>query len=441
VDAGTDPRGGSRDAAAVRDVGPYDRPPATPPVAGHGWLVKDLGAAAAGPATMRLTTGLLTLRAGGADIGGTADGMGFVYQKARGDFELVARVRSLQMTDPGALAGVLVRADDVTPGAAGVFLGILGDPAMGGRVVVRRTAGASSEALPVDAQIRAGQYLRVQRQGRRFTLSRSSDRIGWVKVQAIDLDLPLDVAAGVAASAHDAGAATTAEIDYLRLMAADAGAVGLGWQLDALTGIGQAASLTGGNLALTAAADGFSTTSEVGALALVEVSGAMTLTARIDALGSAATPRARVGLMFREGTPGRLSTLSRHAMISLTAAGVVQFQKRDRSTNFDPGQMRAMVRPPVWLRLARWDDPATFRTRVSASTSTDGVTWTPLDAADFALADPSVAGVIFSSGDARTHDTVRLSGLSLVATPGPPAAGPPPDAAAPPVSDARGPGQ
>ena len=392
---------------------------------------------------MRLTSGLLTLRAGGMDIGGTADGMGFVYQKARGDFDLVARVRSLQMTDPGALAGVLVRADEVTPGAAGLFLGILGDPAMGGRVVVRRAAGAASEPLPPDIQIRAGQYLRLQRQGRRFTLSRSSDRLGWVRVQVIDLDLPVDVAVGVAASARSATAATTAEIDYLRLLAADAAAVGQGWQLDSLTGIGQAAALAGGNLSLTAAADGFSTTAEVGTLALVEVSGSQTLSARIDALGGPASPRARVGLMFREGEAGRLSTASRHAMISLTAAGVVQFQKRDRSTNFDPGQMRAMVRPPVWLRLVRWDDPANFRTRVTALTSADGVTWTALDAADFALADPSVAGVIFSSGDSRTHDTVRLSGLTLTATTMAPPAGPPPDAggidAA--VTDARGPGQ
>ena len=436
VDAGTDPRGGNRDASAVRDVGPYDRAPLTPPAAGHGWLVKDLGAVGAGPATMRLTGSLLTLRAGGMDIGGTADGLGFVYQKTRGDFELVSRVRSLQMTDPGALAGVLVRADDVNPGAASVFLGILGDPAMGGRVVVRRTAGAASEALPPDVQIRAGQYLRVQRQGRRFTLSRSSDRVGWVRVQVMDVDLPLEVAVGVAASARNATMATTAEIDYLRLWAADATAAGQGWQLDSLTGIGQVASLAGGSLALTAAADGFSTTSEPGAFALVEVSGSQTLSARIDALGSAATPRARVGLMFREGTAGRLSTASRHAMISLTAAGVVQFQKRDRSTNFDPGQMRAMVRPPVWLRLVRWDDPTTFRTRVTASTSADGVNWTPLDTADFALADPSVAGVVFSSGDSRTHDTVRIGGLALTATATPPPAGPPPDAGAP-SGDAR----
>jgi hypothetical protein len=140
--------------------------------------------------------------------------------------------------------------------------------------------------------------------------------------------------------------------------------------------------------------------------------------------------------MFREGTTGRLSTASRHAMISLTAAGVVQFQKRDRSTNFDPGQMRAMVRPPVWLRLVRWDDPTTFRTKVTAATSADGVNWMALDTADFALADPSVAGVVFSSGDSRTHDTVRVSGLALTATATPPPSGPPPDAG-PPAGDAR----
>jgi hypothetical protein len=58
-----------------------------------------------------------------------------------------------------------------------------------------------------------------------------------------------------------------------------------------------------------------------------------------------------------------------------------------------------------------------------------------LDTADFALADPSVAGVVFSSGDSRTHDTVRVSGLALTATATPPS-GPPPDAGTP-AGDAR----
>jgi hypothetical protein len=437
VDAGTG-RDANRDAAA-RDLGEYDRPPPTPAAAGHAWQVKDIGAGASG--ALRLTSGLATITAGGTGPGGAADGLSFVYQKARGDFELVARVRSLQMTDPEAIAGVAVRADDSTPGAAGLLLGILGDPGLGGRVVVRRAAGAVAEASPPDLQIRAGQFLRIERQGRRFTLSRSSDRVAWVKLQVIDLDLPAEAAVGVAASARAAGMTTTAEVDHLRLLAADAAAVAQGWQLDPLTGIGQAAALAGGNLTLTAAGDGFTTTAEVGTTVAAPVSGPMTLTARIDSLGSAATPRARVALMFREGAPGRLSTAARHALISLTAGGVVQFQRRDRSTNFEPGQMRAMVRPPIWLRLVRFDDPATFRSRITALTSADGVSWAPLDAADLALADPGVAGVIFTTGDSRTHDTVRLSGLALAATAGPPPAGPVTDAGAPPPADAREAGQ
>jgi hypothetical protein len=54
---------------------------------------------------VRASASLMTVRAGGAEIGGAADGFHFVSQKVRGDFELLARVRSLQMVDPESKAG------------------------------------------------------------------------------------------------------------------------------------------------------------------------------------------------------------------------------------------------------------------------------------------------------------------------------------------------
>ena len=96
------------------------------------------------------------------------------------------------------------------------------------------------------------------------------------------------------------------------------------------------------------------------------------ITARVDAVGTANTPKARVALMLREGAAGPAVAHRRHVLISVNAQGVVQFQRRDRSTNFDPGQMKDGLRPPVWLRLARVDDPATNRTTVTGYYSTDG---------------------------------------------------------------------
>ena len=80
-------------------------------------------------------------------------------------------------------------------------------------------------------------------------------------------------------------------------------------------------------------------------------------------MGDAKTPDARLALTFREGGPARLNPTSRNVLISVTGKGLLEFQRRDRSTNFEPGMTRAGVGLPIWLRLTRHDDPLTSKTR------------------------------------------------------------------------------
>ena len=53
--------------------------------------------------------GTYTIRAGGADIGGTADQFYFVYQQVSGDVEVVARVKSISYASSWSKTGVMVR--------------------------------------------------------------------------------------------------------------------------------------------------------------------------------------------------------------------------------------------------------------------------------------------------------------------------------------------
>jgi hypothetical protein len=433
--SGSNPRrDGGVDSAprdlAARELAGYERPPAPAAGTGHPFGFRDIGTTDKGE--LRVGTSVLTVRAGGAGLDGAADGFGFASVPMHGDGELVARVRSLQMADPRSTAGIMLRAGG-EPGAASIFVGILGEVARGGRLVVRRTAGAMAEAAAPDVQIRAGQYLRIRRAGGQITVFRSSDRLAWVKVGAVEIDLPTDLEAGVAVSAGRAGAVTTAEIDQVRLLESDAA----GWELEPMAGVGAKVSVAGGAVSLSANGDPFVTTAEPGTAVVVAKEGSVTITARVDSLGMA--PKARVGLTFREGGPGRMSSLARHALIALDSAGKLTFQRRDRSTNFEAGAFRDGVKLPVWLRLARYDDPATFRTRIQGLYSTDGTTFTALDTVELALADPVMVGLLFTSGDTRVHGTAKLSNLSITptATPIPPPTSPAGvDAAAPARPDA-----
>jgi hypothetical protein len=238
------------------------------------------------------------------------------------------------------------------------------------------------------------------------------------------------VAVGLAASARSAALATEGEYDFVRLLALDAAAARDGWDLE-LMGLAPtmpAAVIAGDKVTVNAAADELTTTFESGAALLSPRSGNLTLTARVDVLGAENTPKARAALMLREGSAARLSPTSRHVLISVNAQGVVQFQRRDRSTNFDPGALKAGLRPPVWLRLQRYDDPSSGRTTVTGLYSTDGVSWIRLDGADFATPDPIMTGVLFSSGSTSTYANLQLSGLSVTATAPPPVGGPATDA-------------
>src|SRR5436309_2930868 len=55
------------------------------------------------------SNGTWTVTASGADIWGAADAFRFAYVQQSGDFQIIARVSSVQPTDPWAKAGVMVR--------------------------------------------------------------------------------------------------------------------------------------------------------------------------------------------------------------------------------------------------------------------------------------------------------------------------------------------
>ncbi len=418
---------------AVRDLAPYERLAAPPPPTGHGWTVQEVGAGGTGSGRLQVAPQGVVLFGGGADIGGAADSFVFAFRKMKGDVEILARPRFVQRADARSTAGIMVRADENDPGAASVYFGLLADPLMGGQVVHRAARGQVSVAAPADPQVR-NQFLRLRREGRRFTLARSSDRSAWVKMGSVEIDMPEEVAVGLALSARSSAASgTVGDFDFVRLLGTSAGAPGEAWELDplGLAGPLATASLQGGELTMSAVGEPFTTTLENGAALLAPRtvdSGSLSLTARVEALGDGNTPGARLALTFREGFPGRLGPTARNVLISISADGLLAFQRRDRSTNFDPGMTRTGVVLPVWLRLTRSDDPLSGRTTVSGLYSMDGSTWTTLDAVPFSIPDPTMAGVVFTSGTSARYASARATGfaISTAAMPAvPPDAGPP----------------
>jgi hypothetical protein len=407
------------DGAAIRDLPPFERMPAQPQLAGW-WPRSDVGDVSPFPGSM-IVAGTIALRGGGRDIGGTADSFVLAWRKLKGDGEIIARVRAVQMADPGSTAGIVVRADETDPGAAGVYLGVVADPLRGGQYVVRTQTGTASTASAPDTALRPGQFLRIRREGKRFTFARSLDRLAWVRLGAVEVDLPEEVVFGVATSARSDKAPTQGDFDFVKLLGFDARAAQEQWDVEpmGIAAAGPTAVLGGGTVSLNALNDVFTTTNENAAAVLAPRTseGNVTLTARVETLGTAATPNARLALTFREGGPARLSPSARHVLLSVTAGGLVEFQRRDRSTNFDPGARKEGLALPLWLRLVRDDDPVSNRTSITGLYSSDGMAWTRLDGVELPIADPAMTGFLFTSGTLATYTSARLTDVTVTSGP------------------------
>jgi hypothetical protein len=387
--------------------------PEVPPLKVDGpWLVRDVGDVGALPGSLAAGSTAFTVRGAGAGIGGTADGFFFAYQKIAGDGEIVARVKSLLKVSGTAEVGIMVRADEVGPGAPYVFLSLSGAVAQGGHLRSRLTVGGPSDSVP-DVTLKEGRLLRLARTGKVVTAYRDDGAGGWTQVGVIEVTLPDEIAVGLAISDGAAATVASAELDQARVSNLDADAATKGWVLRELGTMGSSAIVSGGVLTVSGLGERLVSTSDVGVLVQQAGSGSRTITARITEL-SGARPDTRVGLMIREGTPDAPSTAPAYAMMSLTLSQGVQFQNRSRpAIGAQAGAGMSGVVAPVWLRLEKLDDITGNMSTFTGFLSTDGKTWNVLDSLTFPLQQPYSLGVFVLAGSPSTFAGARLSDLTV----------------------------
>ncbi len=384
------------------NLGPQDPAP---------WTPKDIGSPEM-PGSLTVTNLIFTAKAGGSGIGGTSDAFFFASQTLRGDGEILVRVRSLQATEPDCTAGLMLRAPGAEPGAANLFLGVLGDTKVGGIFQYRATAGGATKTVIIDPETRVNQFLRIQRRGRVFTAYRTANRTLWLKLGTVEMDLPAEISVGLAATSKSPTKVTTAEFDFLRAHNVDPPSP---WIFEEMNAIGGGAFLTGNSLAISSFGDTFNLTSDTGSVFARGDSGNRTITAKITSLmGGGAT--ARVGVIIRDGiAPANISRQAPYAMATF-AAGSVQFHSRKTpgtSVMAVAGMMKADIKLPLWLRLEKTDEAATAGSLVKASYSADGVTWTALDSSNFGFQEPFLVGFFADAASLTRLMQAAISDISV----------------------------
>jgi hypothetical protein len=182
---------------------------------------QDIGTAGdpsqAGSAT--LANGTYMIRASGSDIWNDTDHFHYVYRPLNGDGEIVARVMSLAQTDGWAKAGVMIRAS-TDPHSAQVSMDF--SAANGSSLQWRDSQGAQSGSIDEGAGTAPYPgWVRLVRSGNTFTAYWAPDNNGtpgnWNPAGTHTTVMGTNVLVGLAVTAHNNGALTTATIDHVAI--------------------------------------------------------------------------------------------------------------------------------------------------------------------------------------------------------------------------------
>ncbi|SPE51531.1 PA14 domain protein [Verrucomicrobia bacterium] len=176
------------------------------------WQTSDIGSVAAAGSAL-FSNGVFIVSGSGADIWNSADAFRFVYQPLTNGCDISARVASQGNTDPWAKAGVMIR-DSLASNAAYGCMVIT--PGNGTDFQYR-----SQNGIPSDGNVSGGalnvapnNWVRLTRTNSTFTAYKSADGANWTEVGSATLSLTNRAYyAGLAVTAHNDGAISTATID------------------------------------------------------------------------------------------------------------------------------------------------------------------------------------------------------------------------------------
>jgi hypothetical protein len=171
---------------------------ARPPTLPKGWSSADIGNVGVSGEADYLN-GNFNLLASGSDIWETADAFHFASRALNGDGSIVARVVSVQYTDPWAKAGVMLREND-SAGAKYIFMGFTGQ---GGSVLQSRAAADGASASADGPEAKLPHWFKLTRSGDVFNGYVSADGTNWLAAGSVTNALNKNLSAGLALTAHN----------------------------------------------------------------------------------------------------------------------------------------------------------------------------------------------------------------------------------------------
>ena len=337
----------------------------------------------------------LTLRGSGADIWGTADAYHGSFRSIAGDFEVTARVLSVQNVNQWAKAGLMIREG---LGASVRHASVFATPTdVKGIAFQRRVVANGPSVHTAGPSLAPPVWLKLARRGdtvyayARKTLGDPWTLVGTQAFPGLAGGVQL---VGLAVSSHRNGTLATARFDNVSVFASndvvfDSGLVG------STSSDGLATTIEGNGVDIWATADGFR-------FHYTPWLGDGTITARVRSIENTHA-WAKAGVMFRQS----LASNSKQVMAIVSPGKGLAMQYRSATGGVS---RNAGIRPgtaPEWMRLVRSGDTFT------GYASEDGVTWVTLGSVTIAMDRELLVGLPVTSHNVSTLATAVFDDVTI----------------------------
>jgi hypothetical protein len=144
----------------------------------------------------------------GTDIGGGSDQFQFVYQPVTGDSTVIARVASVQNTNPWAKGGVMIR-ESLAANSKNAMMGVT--PGNGLDFQRRKNTGGGTNKTTVGGS--APRWVKLTRVGNTFTGFQSTDGSTWTQVGSVTFSMGTNAYVGLAVTSHANSALCSSVMD------------------------------------------------------------------------------------------------------------------------------------------------------------------------------------------------------------------------------------
>jgi regulation of enolase protein 1 (concanavalin A-like superfamily) len=363
-----------------------------------GWMSQDIGTVGL-PGSATQSSGTYTIEGAGADVWDTADAFHFAYEPMTGDATIIARVASLQGTQAWTKVGVMIRATTSASSAQAFMLVSKGK----GLAFQRRTSNGAQSVHTAGPSGTAPRWVKLTRAGNTITASASQDGVSWTVVGQDSFSMPSTVLVGLAVSSHTTSSLAAGVFDHVTVSAGQGLPAGWASHDVGAVAIPGSASADGGTFTVKGNGADIWDTKDAFQFASTPLDADGSIVARVASV-SGTEAWTKAGVMMRM----TLDAGSAHAFMLVSKGKGLAFQRRTvtggTSTHTSGGSGTA----PRWVKLSRQGQV------ITASVSSDGVSWTVVGRDTLSITGPLEVGLAVTSHDTgsiatATFDNVRVS--------------------------------